>query len=298
MVHLVATLANDADHMPSLLYALRNEVVLPEKAAPGEVWGVGYYAEDRALIIRKPAELLTARTVFELAPNVQSSTVLACVKREAKAVEQAPPHRFRSWLFGFSGDLAPLTPLTSRIVDKLPDFVLHEIGDSAGGSLAFGMFVTELHRTGLLADTLATHQAFAQAMQRTVEAVRMLATEAGVAAPSASYVATNGRVVIASRAGAPLFVKTQEGLESSPYGPTDPSLSEFKRLAEALKRFRAIILTQEVAAGRAERSSAERSDAGPARAREGVFEAGRTGWTEVQEGSTIFFDRKLTMQKL
>lgn len=273
MVHLVATLANDADHMPSLLYALRNELVLPEKAAPGEVWGVGYYAEDRALIIRKPAELLSSRSVFELAPKVQSSIVLACVKNGVKALEQAPPHRFRNWLFGYAGDLSSLTPVKSRVTDKLPDFVLPEIGDSSGGALAFGMFITELHRAGLLADPLATHSNLAGAMQRTVDAVRMLATEAGVETPQATYVATNGRVVIASRSGAPLFAKTQEGLESSPHGPTDPSLSEFKRLAEALKRFRAIILTQNVAPG-------------------------RTGWTEVTEGSTLFFDRKLGMQKV
>src|SRR5262245_35412818 len=200
MVHLVATLANDADHMPSLLHALRNEVVLPEKSAPGEVWGVGYYAEDRALIIRKPAELLTSRSVFELAPKIQSSIVLACVKRDVKALEQAPPHRFRNWLFGYCGDLSSLTPVKNRVVDKMPDFVLPEIGDSSGGSLTFGMFITELHRAGLLADPLATHATLAQAMQRTVDAVRMLATEAGVETPQASFVATNGRVVIASRA--------------------------------------------------------------------------------------------------
>jgi predicted glutamine amidotransferase len=237
------------------------------------VWGVGYYAEDRALIIRKPAELLTTRSAFELAPNVQSSIVLACVKRDVKALEQAPPHRFRNWLFGYCGDLSSLSQVRARVVDRLPDFVLPEIGDSTGGSLAFGMFIGELHRTGLLLDPLATHSALAQAMHRTADAVRMLAVEAGVEEPKCTYVATNGRVVIASRAGASLFTKTQEGLESSPHGPQDPSLGEFKRLAEALKRFRAMILTQNVAQG-------------------------RTGWSEVQEGSTIFFDRKLGMQKV
>ncbi len=98
MVHLVATVANDADRMPSLLYALRNEVVVPESTALLETWGVGYYAEDRALIIRKPAELLSTRSIFELAPNVQSGIVLACVQRDAPQREHAPhelPHPVR-----------------------------------------------------------------------------------------------------------------------------------------------------------------------------------------------------------
>ena len=90
---------------------LDHEPVGAEASVPGETWGVGYYAEERALIIRKPAELLATRTVYELASNVQSSVVLACVHRGAETREQAPPHRFRSWLFGYTGDLAPLQPL-------------------------------------------------------------------------------------------------------------------------------------------------------------------------------------------
>lgn len=272
MVHLVAMVANDADRMPSLLYALRNELHVPEAGSEPETWGVGYYAEERALIIRKPAELLQTRTVFELAPTVQSSVVVACVLRDGTARDSAPPHRFRSWLFGYSGDLSLLTPLEPRIVDRLPDFVQSELPDATAGTLAFGMFIAELHRASLLDDALASNEAFAQALNRTVEAIRMLTTEAGVPAPRAVYTATNGRVILAARAGVPLYRKVQEGLEPSP-GPVESTLGDFKRVAEALKRFRAVILTGEVSPG-------------------------RTGWTEVPDGATVWVDRKLTFRTL
>lgn len=270
MVHLVATLANDADYMPSLLYALRSEVVLPGTGTPGETWGVGYYAEDRALIIRKPAELLTTRTVYELAPNVQSSIVLACVHRGTQSREHAPPHRFRSWLFGYAGDLSPLYALKSRIVEKLPDFVKSEPGEGTGGALAFDMLIAEIHRSGHLDDVLTKHESLAQALVRTADQIKRLTTEAGAPPIEAAYVATNGRVVLAHRSGPALYWKLQVGLEPSPHEPSDPSLGEFKRVAEALKRFRAIALAREVAPG-------------------------RPGWTEIPDGATVFFDRKLEL---
>ncbi len=76
----------------------------------------------------------------------------------------------------------------------------------------------------------------------------------------------------ASRSGPTLYWKIQEGLEPSP-GPVDTSLGEFKRMAEALKRFRAVVLTGEVAAG-------------------------RPGWTEVADGGTVVADRKLGVRTL
>src|SRR5688572_30636724 len=187
MVHLVAVVANDADHMPSLLHALRNELAVPGTPASGETWGVGYYAEDRALIIRKPAELLGTRSVYELASNVQSTVLLACARSHMGARELAPPHRFRGWLFGYSGEVDMIAPMKATIVDRLPDFVRSEIGDAKPGALVFGMFIAELHRASMLDDALAGPEAFAQALSRTCDAVRMFATEAGVPAPNANY---------------------------------------------------------------------------------------------------------------
>ena len=58
MVYLLAAIANDSEYTPALLYALGAELAVPPSPADSdEIWGIGYYADNRALIIRKPAEL-------------------------------------------------------------------------------------------------------------------------------------------------------------------------------------------------------------------------------------------------
>lgn len=266
MVYLLATLANDAEHMPSLLHALAAELEAPGPA-PQETWGVGYYADDRALIIKKPASILHERSVYELAPQVRSRIVIACAKEGADR-ETAPPYRFRRWLFGCTGDLEPLASLREKVVDKLPDFIRSEIREANAGGLAFGMFLSELHRSSVLEDPLADGRTLGEALARTVDTVRRLSTEADGGPAKASFVASNGRVVLISNAGAPIARKLQVGLERLPDGPPDPAMTDFKELAAALKRFRAVV----VAPG----------------------EAGdRPDWEDIAEGQTLAVDGQL-----
>jgi len=266
MVYMLATLANDADYMPSLLHALGAELEVP--AIEGQAtWGVGYYADERALIIKKPGSILSERNVYGLAPEVRSRIVIACTKLGADR-ESAPPFRFRRWLFGCTGDLAPLMALRETISEKLPNFILSEVGDANPGALAFAMFLSELHRGGQLEDVLIEGATLAGALARTVDAIRRLSTEAEGGPVRASFVASNGRVVLVSNAGAPISRKLQAGLERLPAGPPDPAITDFKELAAALKRFRAVV----VAPG----AAGERAD-----------------WTDIPEGQTLAIDGQL-----
>lgn len=267
MVYLLATLANDADYMPSLLFALSGDLSVPELGSAPEAWGVGYYADGRALIIRKPAEILTQRSAFELAPKVQSRILMTCA-RAGGIGEHTPPFRFRRWLFGHAGNLAPLAELRSKILDRLPDFIRTELGEASGGELAFGMFLAELHRTTLLDDASADPAVLGAALGRTADTIRRLSTESGAGPVEAAYVASNGRAVMASRAGVPLYWKVQEGLEALPEGPPDPAMTDFKQVAAALKRFRAVVVARHVASG-------------------------RSGWSEIEEGRTLAIDNSL-----
>src|SRR5688572_22783394 len=114
MVYLLAAIANDAEYTPALLYSLGAELAVPE-AGSDEIWGIGYYADNRALIIRKPAELLPRRSFYELSPSVTSRVVLATIERDNPSLEKSPPYRFRRWLFASTGDLSPLAALSDRV---------------------------------------------------------------------------------------------------------------------------------------------------------------------------------------
>lgn len=270
MVQLLAAMATDAEHMPSLMYALRG---ILEVADPGEgvsdVLGLGYYGDERALTMRKPGELLERRSLYELAAKVKSSVVLAAVRQGVKDTLHAPPHRFRKWLFTAVGDLTVLSELRPRIVDALPSFIRTEIQDAHPAELAFGMFLRELHERGQLDDVLLEARLYADAMKRTAEMMRALAHEAGLGAPTASFAATNGRSVLAGRYGPALYTKRQEGLEAVPDGPLDPELNDVQLVVEALKRFRAVIVC-----------AAGASAPGPE-------------WREIPENTTLWVDRSL-----
>jgi hypothetical protein len=107
------------------------------------------------------------------------------------------------------------------------------------------MFLAELHRAGLLDDALVGGAPLAEALHRTGDMIERLSAEANQPV-SASYVATNGRYLLISSRGVPIFWKEQRGLESLPEGPPDPALTDFKQIASALKRFRAIVVARAV----------------------------------------------------
>ena len=266
MVYLLAAYANDADQMPSLLHALAAELAVPETSSTQETWGVGYYADERALIIKKPASILSERSVYELAPEVRSRLAVACADDEHERAA-APPFRFRRWLFGYTGSLSRLETLRDTLADKLPDFLRTELSPGPG-ALAFGMFLSELHRAGALEDALVDGPTLGQIFQRTTDTIRSLSTEVDGGPDQASFVATNGRVLLVRHSGAPISVKEQRGLERLPAGPLDPAMNDFKSLAAALKRFRAWV----VAPG-------DLSD--------------RPDWSAVADGQTLVFDGSL-----
>ena len=247
MIYLLATSANDAEFMPSLLHVLAGELRVPLDAVAGEVWGVGYYAEDRALLVRKPSSILSDRSVFGVTPELRSRIVLAAA--QAGHASDSPLFRFRRWLFAFCGDLTLLGKLQDKIADKLPDFIRSELGDGDGGRVAHAIFLAELHRAGALEDLLISPQVLKDAMSRFSDTVNVLVTESGLGEISAAYVASNGRNLILCQAGQPLYVKEVVGLEHWADGPLDEALHDFKHIAEALKRFKAKVVALDVYPG-------------------------------------------------
>ncbi|MBK8012870.1 MAG: hypothetical protein IPK13_16110 [Deltaproteobacteria bacterium] len=276
MVYLVATIASDAEHLPTLLERLRDEVAVPEvRPGGGEAWSVGYYADRRPLIIKKPGTLVPGRSIAELAGGLKSQVMLACIKNRNDVGRRSPPYRHGRWLFAHVGDLSGLEAQSARIRERLPTFFPGEADDTGPGALAFAMFRAELQRIGAGAeeDPLIAPSELRQALHRAAEAASGLAREASLML-RAGFVATNGRVIVASRVGAPLWFRSKIGLEASADSPllADPSSIGFKRLMESLARFRAVVLAHAVREGQ-----------------------GQSEWVEVPEGRTLSVDHQLSV---
>ena len=245
MVHLVATIANDAELMPALLFSLRGQVTVPEVPNPNESWGIGYFVDDRALIVRKPASILEERSAFGIGGDLKSRIIIACARYE-RIQADAPPFRFRRWLFAHTGNIADLGRLQGKVAAKLPDFVQDVLGDEHGGRLAHAMFLTELHRAGLLEEVSADPLAVGGALKRTVDTLLRLAPEAGAENIASTFVASNGRMMAITTANQPVWVRKMDGLERLPDGPVDEARHDFKRVVESLKRFQAQVVALSV----------------------------------------------------
>lgn len=224
--------------MPASTFALSRE--LPALSQAAEAWGIGYYADDRALIIQRPIDPGAPAPVHRVTADLRSQVVLACA-----GSGDSSPYRARRWLFASIGDLSPLEALRDGIVEKLPDFVRTGLGEGNGSALAFGMFIAELRRQGVLDDPLVTAEQARAVGERASESIRGLAAEVEGDALSAAFVATNGRLVLGASLGQPLHLKVQEGLEGLPEGPVDPARTDFQQVAAALKRFRAVVMAHE-----------------------------------------------------
>ena len=248
MPYLLAAHANDATYMPALLYALGPALTGPRGDDEGETWGVGYYADHRPLIIKKPSELMAERTAYALASEVRSRTLVASAQRSA-ARDQAPPYRFRRWLLTYSGDVSPLARLQGAIAEKLPSFLRTELGAGTAGQLLFAMVLAELYRSGLLDGPIGDSCAIHDAARRAADGIRGLSSEAENGPVEAGFVLTSGRGLHAASIGAPLFWKIQTGLERLPEGPPDPALTDFNEVAAALKRFKAVAVARHIETG-------------------------------------------------
>lgn len=248
MPYLLAAHSNDATHMPSLLYALGPVLSRPIGDADGETWGVGYYTDHRPLITKKPAEILTERTVYGLAREIRSRTLVASAQRTATR-DQAPPYRFRRWLMTYTGNVEPLAELKGLIAERLPAFLRTELGAGTAGQLLFAMVLAELYRTGLLDKPLDDINATHDAVRRAAESIRGLSSEAEAGPVEAGFVLTPGRGLHVASMGVPLVWKIQAGLERLPEGPPDPALTDFKEIAAALKRFKAVVVARRIETG-------------------------------------------------
>ena len=251
MPYLLAAHANDAVYMPSLLYALGPALTGPSGDAEGETWGLGYYADHRPLIIKKPSEILTERTAFHLAKEVRSRTIVASAQRSAVR-DQAPPFRFRRWLMTYTGDVTPLSQLQGLITEKLPSFLRTELGGGTAGQLLFAMMLAELYRGGELEKPVGDPGAIHDAVCRTADAVKTLSSEAEGGPVQLGFVVTSGRGLNAASVGAPLYWMIRAGLERLPEGPPDPALTDFKEVAAALKRFKAVVVARHIETGATE----------------------------------------------
>jgi predicted glutamine amidotransferase len=232
---LAAILQSDANLLRCQLARLGSHVSLQEGAVPPDAYGFGHYHAGNVLLSRRPTGAPSPLSLPDLVGRVDSEALVVHARRatigKAKD-ENTHPFRFRRWLFAHDGTVEGFDRVRPKLLHALPDFLRRNITGDTDSEHAFMWFLKELKDQGALDDLDVDARITGRALARTVLALEAWCREVGEQRPSRlGFVATNGRVMAATRRGGPLFYALLEGIVPCPLdGITDQTPESDPRL--------------------------------------------------------------------
>jgi glutamine amidotransferase len=127
--------------------------------------------------------------------------------------ENTHPFRFRRWLFAHDGTIEGFDRVRPKLLATLPDFLRRAVAGDTDSEHAFMYFLKLLKDDAGLDDHDLDANVAARALARTVRQIEAWCREVGEQRSGRlSFVATNGRVLVATRRGGPLYYALLEGI--------------------------------------------------------------------------------------
>ncbi|ABC82359.1 class II glutamine amidotransferase [Anaeromyxobacter dehalogenans] len=226
---LAAILQSDPNLMRCQLARLRANVSLQDGDVLPDAYGFGYYQAGSVLLGKRPTGAPSALALPDLVGRVDSEAVLVHARRATLGTakdENTHPFRFRRWLFAHDGAIEGFDQVKPRLLEGLPEFLRRNIAGDTDSEHAFMWFLKLLRDEGALDDLDLDAQVAGRALARTVRQLEAWCREVGEQRPSRlCFVATNGRSLVATRRGGPLFYALLEGIvpcELDEIGPDTP----------------------------------------------------------------------------
>ena len=239
---LVAVLQTDDSLLRCQLERLRSHVSLRGEGDPLPLsYGFGYYAAGNVLLGKRPSGAPGPLSLPELVGKVDSEALLVHARFSpglATKDENTQPFRYRRWLFAHAGTIGGWEAVRPRVVAALPDHLRRQIAGDSPSEHAFMVFVKHLKDEGRLDDLDLDAATAGRALAKTVRQLEAWARDAGEQKPSPLvFVATNGRIMVATRRAGPLFYALYEGImpcaldELGPDTPeSDPRVRPHRRV--------------------------------------------------------------------
>jgi predicted glutamine amidotransferase len=213
---LVAILQSDPNLLRCQLKRLEAHALLHDEDRLPDAYGFGHYAGGSVLLAKRPAGAPTQLTLPELVGKLDSEAVLVHARRaqvgKAKD-ENTQPFRFRRWLFAHDGTIEGFERIRPKLVAGLPDFLRRNLAGETDSEHAFLWFLKLLKDEGRIDHLDLDANAAGRALARTVKQIEAWCREVGEQRPSRlTFVATNGRIMAATRRGGPLHYALLEGI--------------------------------------------------------------------------------------
>jgi glutamine amidotransferase len=213
---LVAVLQSDPNLLRCQVKRLEAHVSLQDGDRLPDAYGFGHYGGGNVLLGKRPTGAPQALALTELVGRVESEALLVHARYatvgKAKD-ENTQPFRFRRWLFAHDGTIEGFDEVKPKLAADLPDFLRRNIIGDTDSEHAFMWFLKQLRDENHLDELDLDPQLAGRALARTVKQIEAWCREAGVQRPSRlNFVATNGRIMVATRRGGPLHYALLEGI--------------------------------------------------------------------------------------
>lgn len=243
MSRMVAILNNDQVRMKCCLFAMREAIRHPLGGAEtvNDGWGLGFYQNGEVLLQKKPQWGTREVDYFDVAKELKTDAIVGHVRHATtgpSSHENTHPFRFRNWLFAHNGSISQFDAVRARMLEAIPEHLQRNIRGDTDSEHMFHLFLTVLQERGKIDDPNLDVKIVREAVRTTISRVRHWVEQAGGGDSTLNVVATNGRVVVATRLGLPVHVARQIGLRDCLIC-RNPSAPE-KRVTHDLLRFVAV----------------------------------------------------------
>ena len=214
---LAAVLQTDSNLLRCQLSRLDRCVTLADGDALPDGYGFGYYgASGEPLLGKRPTGAGALLSLSDLAGRVDTEALVVHARRatvgNAKD-ENTHPFRYRRWLFAHDGTIEGFAQVRPKLLAALPEHLRRQIAGDTDSEHAFMWFLKLLRDENLVDDLDVDPQAAGRVLARTVKQVEAWCRDVGEGRPSRlTFVATNGRIMVATRRGGPLFYALLEGI--------------------------------------------------------------------------------------
>jgi predicted glutamine amidotransferase len=213
---LVAILQSDPNLLRCQVKRLEGHALLRDEDRLPDAYGFGHYSGGSVLLGKRPTGAPTALSISDLVGRLDSEALLVHARRavvgKAKD-ENTQPFRFRRWLFAHDGTIEGFDRVRPKLMAGLPDFLRRNLMGDTDSEHAFLWFLKLLKDEGRIDALDLDAQTAGRALARTVKQIEAWCREVGEQKPSRlTFVATNGRIMVATRRGGPLHYALLEGI--------------------------------------------------------------------------------------
>jgi predicted glutamine amidotransferase len=216
MSRLFAYMGNDQDRVKCALYPARTLLVADGAAKDAfDAWGLGFYQGGEVLLQRRPKPPTEPVDFYGLTKDLRTDVIIGHVRAGTVGKpknENTHPFRFRSWLFAHHGTVPNFDGIRDELLRAVPDFLRRNVRGQTDSEHLFHMMLAFLHDAGKLDDMNVSTAQVRDAVRGALAIVEKAAGKEAADKMECALALTNGRILVATRHGAPVYLQERTSL--------------------------------------------------------------------------------------